>query len=239
VAAFLICGGGYALNDVLDLRTDRVAKPWRPLPSGRLSPRSAVGLASVLWALGLAVAAHGGLVVFLFAAGWLIVLWLYSWRLKATGLAGHVAISITGASGFLLGGLVGGDVRAAWLPFAIAALFHLAREIAKSVVDAEGDRVAGLLTLAVRLGRRRALVLTLAFILAVVVASLLPFALDVYGYLYMLPVALVIYPLFALSIVLIVRARRECDVGSASRTAARCLKIAMPVGLLAFLLAGV
>ena len=72
------------------------------------------------------------------------------------------------------------------------------------------------------------------------VLSLLPFALRVYGYLYMLPVAFVIYPLLVMCIRLIIRAGgAPGGIEPDSATVATILKVVMAVGLVAFLLAGI
>lgn len=43
---------GMVLNDVLDLEVDRLQRPERPLPSGHVSPRAALGAAVALFAAG-------------------------------------------------------------------------------------------------------------------------------------------------------------------------------------------
>ncbi len=48
--------GGIALNDVFDAEVDRVERPSRPIPSGRISRRTAAWLGSILMALGLMLA---------------------------------------------------------------------------------------------------------------------------------------------------------------------------------------
>ncbi|QDV33788.1 UbiA family prenyltransferase [Tautonia plasticadhaerens] len=60
LASMAIYASGIALNDVFDLELDRVERPGRPLPSGRVSRRFAVVLAVVLLAFGLASASVVG-----------------------------------------------------------------------------------------------------------------------------------------------------------------------------------
>jgi hypothetical protein len=52
--------GGMALNDYADREVDAVERPTRPIPSGRVTPRFALGLGSGLLAAGLALAGVGG-----------------------------------------------------------------------------------------------------------------------------------------------------------------------------------
>lgn len=60
VASVLLYWGGMALNDAADADLDRVERPERPIPSGRISRRGAVGVASALTVAGLAVAGLTG-----------------------------------------------------------------------------------------------------------------------------------------------------------------------------------
>ncbi|RJR32377.1 MAG: prenyltransferase [Desulfobacteraceae bacterium] len=46
--------GGMCLNDLCDAEQDRIRKPFRPIPSGRISISSAMVLTAILFALGLA-----------------------------------------------------------------------------------------------------------------------------------------------------------------------------------------
>jgi len=239
VMAFFVCAGAYVLNDLHDVTSDAINKPARPIAAGRLSLQGAGGLVIGLWALGSGFAMLGGRQAVIFSAGWMIALWLYSWKLKAMGIVGHIAVSAIASSGFLLGAAAGGDFCAGLMPLSIALLFHLAREIAKGAGDVRGDRAAGVPTLAVRLGAERSLRVALWCIGAAMVLSLVPFVSRLYGYLYLLPVLLVVYPLLVICILMIVRASGESAAERASATVAAILKAAMPAGLVAFFLAGI
>ncbi len=86
-ASACLYGGGAALNDVCDVVRDRRERPERPIPSGRLSRRSAGAVAVALLGLGLAlsiaVSGRSGAV-----AGLLILnIVLYDVLLKETWLA--------------------------------------------------------------------------------------------------------------------------------------------------------
>lgn len=234
-----ISAGGYVLNDIYDIETDRVNKHWRPLPSGRIRKRSAAGLTAVSWGAGLVLSVFAGPVAVDFAFGYMLLLWLYSFRLKSAGLAGAVLVSAVSSSGFVLGAALGGNAAAGLLPFIIGFVFHFAREVVKGAVDVKGDRVAGIRTLPVRMGKRASDVLCVTSIAAVMALSIIPFAAGVYGLFYLVPV-LAIQPVLALCIYLIVapggEGRSEAD--SYGRVAG-ILKAVMPVGLLAFLLGGI
>lgn len=59
-ASVLLYWGGMALNDAVDAELDRAERPERPIPSGRVSRRGAVGIASALTVAGLAIAGLTG-----------------------------------------------------------------------------------------------------------------------------------------------------------------------------------
>ena len=56
VASFGLYAFGMALNDLLDARRDRIFAPRRPIPSGRIQPRSAIVIALVLLMMALLAA---------------------------------------------------------------------------------------------------------------------------------------------------------------------------------------
>lgn len=237
---FLVCAGAYTLNDRYDVTSDQIVKPWRPVASGRLKQRTATVLAMLFWGIGGILSFTCGQWTIAFWAAWSLLLFLYSWKLKSLGLIGHLTVSLVASSGFLLGAIVAGNGAAGLVPSGIAILFHLTREIVKAVVDVEGDRRTGVLTVAVRIGERRALGLVLWFMAVAGIVSVLPYVMRVYGYLYILPVAVIICPILAACIRLTLQARRGGqDLSRASGSVALALKFAMPVGLLAFFLAGV
>jgi geranylgeranylglycerol-phosphate geranylgeranyltransferase len=229
-AAFLVAAGGYALNDLYDVEADRVDKPWRPLASGRLPGRGALSAVLVTWAGGLALSALAGAVAAIFALSWMLLVWLYSSRLKSAGLTGHVLVSAVASSGFVLGAALGGNAAAGFLPFTLGLVFHFAREIVKGAADVRGDIAAGIRTLPAGMGERQRAFACVASIAAVMALSVVPFAAGVYGIYYLLPV-LAMQPVLALCIYLIVKA------GAHGRVAT-ILKAVMPVGMLAFVLGG-
>ena len=238
--AYLVCAGAYVLNDRFDVATDRVTKPKRALVVGAIGSGAALRLSVGLWTAAALPAILSGKPGAAFYLGWMVLLWLYSWRLKTQGMCGHFLVGLVASSGFVLGAQGAGDLKAGLLPASIALVLHLAREIVKGVADAGGDRAAGKRTLAVRIGGRKALVVALWCLAGVAGLSLLPFALKLYGVLYILPVAVVIYPLVGICIRRMILAIYGAgDMERTARSAAVMLKWVMPAGLLAFVLAGV
>ncbi len=89
----LIYLGGMALNDYADRNIDAHERPLRPIPSGRVSPGSALALATGLTAAGLAISrAAGGGGSLRIASALAGTAWAYDLGLKHTPL-GPVALS--------------------------------------------------------------------------------------------------------------------------------------------------
>ena len=184
VVATLLTAAANVVNDAFDIETDRVNKPWRALPSGQLSARAATYLAATLLIVALGLSFRMGLAMALVAVVMAVLLLLYSWKLKPTFLAGNLVIGGMSAMTVIYGGMVVGDVRPTLLPALMILLFVFCREVLKTVEDYDGDLIAGARTVAVVLGKLRALWLYAFLAALTAVASLLPWLLgdvsDVY-----------------------------------------------------------
>ncbi|MFI7231221.1 SCO3242 family prenyltransferase [Nonomuraea angiospora] len=121
VASVLMYWSGMALNDWADREADAVERPERPIPSGRVRPGAALGLAAALTGAGLAAAAFAGGRRGLTVAGLLAgAVWAYDLGLKRTA-AGPASMAACRALDVILGAGAGG--RAA-VPMALAVGAH-------------------------------------------------------------------------------------------------------------------
>jgi len=170
---------GTVTNDVCDVTVDQLGKPWRPIPSGRVSRRTAVILASALLVVALALAALLGGWALIIASAVVVLSLAYSYRLKSTVLLGNAAVGLTAAAAVLYGALVGARVTA---PVLFAAglifLFHMTREVLKSIADCDCDARAGVVTVATRYGATRALRAFQALAIVILVVAPLPWLLG-------------------------------------------------------------
>ena len=78
---------GMILNDYFDRAIDAQQRPGRPIPSGRVTPQAALGVALVLNATGLGVAYSLGTNSLIVAGSISACVWLYDGVLKKTPLA--------------------------------------------------------------------------------------------------------------------------------------------------------
>ncbi len=124
VVASSVClyWAGMALNDYADREIDAVERPERPIPSGRVGPRTALAVAGGLTAAGLGLAAYAGrgraLAVAVPLAG---AVWAYDLKLKSTPAA-SAAMAVARGLNVLMGSGAGRARSAA--PAAATVALH-------------------------------------------------------------------------------------------------------------------
>jgi 4-hydroxybenzoate polyprenyltransferase len=155
-----------ALNQIYDLEIDRINKPRRPLPSGRLTMRAAHIFTAITYAIALMLAwmvAPGGRhECFWIVAVATAITFVYSappLRTKRLGIWANVTIAIP--RGVLLKVAGWSAVKTVfgaepWFIGAIFGLFLLGASTTKDFADMEGDARGGCRTLPIIYGVRRA-----------------------------------------------------------------------------------
>jgi geranylgeranylglycerol-phosphate geranylgeranyltransferase len=137
-----VTAGGNVLNDLLDVETDRINHPDRPLVTGAISRSGGRALGISTFVAGAAVAIPVVLrepLVGLLLALAIGSLLGYEFRLKAHGFAGNLVVAFLTGLVFLYGGAAAGDALVV-APFAVMAfLATLSREVIKDMEDAGGD----------------------------------------------------------------------------------------------------
>ncbi|WP_024754413.1 SCO3242 family prenyltransferase [Streptomyces exfoliatus] len=130
LAAASVClyWSGMALNDYADRDVDAKERPGRPIPSGRVAPRTALAVATALTGTGLALAATaGGRRALGVAVPLAATVWAYDLRLKDTPY-GPAAMATARGLDVLMGAVTGtGTGTGAWrsaLPAALAVAGH-------------------------------------------------------------------------------------------------------------------
>jgi len=181
VAVFLVAAGGNVINDYFDVAIDRVNKPRRALPSGRIKQRGALLYAITLTLFGVAVALFINPICLGLAALNAALLVLYSWKLKRSALVGNLLVGYLTGSVFLFGGAAVSSVFLPGMLFLSAMLAITSREIVKDVEDLTGDKRAGASTLPIRYGVAPSLAVATFFMLAAVAISPLPYVISILG----------------------------------------------------------
>lgn len=150
------------INQIADIQNDRINKPHRVLPTGRLSFKETwvVGLAA--WAIALALALLVNWQCFVIVAVASVFIWAYSMppaRLKARGLWANFAIAVPRGLLLTVAGwtIVKSAVYAeAWYLGGINFLFILGACTTKDFSDMKGDEAAGCRTLPCIYGEKKA-----------------------------------------------------------------------------------
>ncbi len=231
VSAALMLAAGNAQNDMIDHAVDRMNAPGRPIPSGMVSRKAAGILALVLAFAGIGFSCVLGPAGIAIATGSAMLLALYNMKLKGVPFVGNFAVAFLGGLAFVYGGIAGGEPMNALVPGIFAMLFHLAREIVKDAADIRGDGVAGFRTIATLKGVRTASWCAAAIFLLLGAAVAIPCAIGLFGLVYMIIVALGIWPVLAWATASSIIHPSEENL----RKIAFVLKLDMPVGVIAIL----
>ena len=230
ISALFIGVYGNIINDIYDIEIDKINKPWRPLPSGRISLKEAWLLGTIFCVMGLIISfLFLSVECFLIASIAALLLILYSKYLKRTGLPGNLTISFLSLLVIIYGGIMGDDFLLSLIPGLYAFIIILGREIFKGLEDIEGDRKYNVKTVAVILGEKYAVIIGSLTLLIVVVISPLPYVFLGLNIIYLIIAFLGVDLPIIYSIMLL----RKNPIGLSWKVT-RLLKIPLFAGLLAF-----
>jgi len=192
LSVFFISASILVSNDYFDIETDRINAPHRPIPSGLVSPAQALAFAVLLLLSGLILSLTISIAAFLFSMGLTIIGLLYNRKFKKHGLLGNLMVSFSVGMTFVFGGLsVGMPFNKVVLFFAvIAALVDLGEEIAADSMDVKGDKLIDSKSIAIRHGKEKALRVSSFIFILVILLSLIPFLLQWFSLVYLIPIAL-------------------------------------------------
>lgn len=163
---FFVAAGGNVVNDIFDIEVDKINRPHRALPSGRMTVRQAWYFVAILSFLGLLFALLTGPWSALIVLCFELIGYAYAAKVKTLGLAGNFMVAFSFAFGVLYGSFiyaetVGQTLSDAipiphWLFFLTAFLILQARETIKGAEDVEGDEERDVRTIARIYGYRAA-----------------------------------------------------------------------------------
>ncbi len=194
ITSFTLTGASMAINDYYDREIDAINEPNRPIPSGAIIPKEALYFALVLSIIGF-VAALGTNFPNLSCLMVAVIAWIismtYVTKGKRTGLPGNFLVSTCVVVPFIYGSFVVQGLQLSVVIFiAIGFLSITGREIAKGIVDVEGDKSQNIGTIAVVYGEKTAAVASSIFLVLAVALTPLPWALVLVSPWYLLFVVL-------------------------------------------------
>ena len=168
---------GNAINDWVDASADAIAKPHRPIPSSRISRRTAGVATMALAVAALAAASRLRWELAVFVTCTVLVSAAYSMWLKGIPFAGHGSVGLLCGSILIYGGLAAGALTAAgWAAATMTFLYVFAQEVLFAIDEEAGDRASQVATTVTRLGRANGVRLYLLLTGALVLVSLWPWA---------------------------------------------------------------
>ncbi|NRB61176.1 MAG: geranylgeranylglycerol-phosphate geranylgeranyltransferase [Winogradskyella sp.] len=175
VATICIAAGGYVINDVFDIDTDKVNKPERVIINKYITEKNGFNIFIALNIIGVglgfylsnSIGKSGYFAIFIIASA---LLYIYSNGLKQMTLIGNIAVSVVVALCILMVGIfelipainqTNTEVQIFFLKIILdyaifAFMINLVREIVKDIEDIDGDHKSGMKTLPIVIGRERA-----------------------------------------------------------------------------------
>ncbi len=236
IAAAIITGAGNALNDYFDYEIDRINRPDRPIPSGRISRSDVFMLAIVLFFIGLGLSKYINNYCLAIALLNSTVLMLYAKYGKKILFVSNLSVSFLVSSLFIFGvaatiqedsGVIGmEELILVAIVSSSAFAATLSREIMKDIEDIKGDAEKYAKTLPIELGEEKAKKMAAFFTAVAILLSLTPFITPLGTF----NTALYGIIILAADLIFIISAIMEPAIGQ------RIMVIGMVFALLAFFL---
>lgn len=159
LTGFLGCTASMLINDYVDRSVDAVNKPWKPIPSGRINAEVVLVLSIAFLITSLPLNLLLGISAFLVASFYTITGYSYSFLRRYWW--SHVIVALSTTAPVVYGYVVAGAPHEK-LTFTIlfaSTMFTvtLGREIVKAIMDIEGDKEYGYVTLPIKYGVDNAL----------------------------------------------------------------------------------
>ena len=230
-AAFTLSAGNI-INDIYDLGIDKVNRPERPLPSGKISKNSALILYFLLIAASLILSWFINLYAFIIVIIATILLVLYSKFLKRVLFIGNILVALLTGLVFIFGGVPVRNPSAAIIPALFAFLINFIREVVKDMQDVDGDKNAGVNTFPIRYGFQKSKILILLITFTLILYTLYPFVARLYKIEYFIIVMIIVNPILVFSLKILFKDRSIKNLNMISNL----LKLSMVFGLIAIYL---
>jgi len=225
IVCFLIISAGNAMNDLVDFEIDKINRPTRSIPSGKLTKKEVIIGSAVLFIIGDMASILLGIQILIITCLASLLIIIYNFNLKRKGISGNLLVAFLSGFPFVYGGIVIGKPIFTVIPFLFAFLLHLAREILKDIEDMTGDKIANSLSFPIKYGSKKAIRLAIGILSSLILVTILPSAIQLYNRVYLIgviicidiPVCIVMYKLL----------KSEMYVSTANKL----LKFSMVIGL--------
>ena len=220
---------GNIINDIYDLNGDKINHPFRPLPSGVISLKAALIYYFILLAVSLLLSLFISNLNFAVNLIAVLLLYLYSYKLKRVALGGNLTVSILTGLTFIYGGIAINNIYNSIIPALFAFLINLIREIVKDMEDSEGDMREGIISFPSKYGAKTAknTIITLSMLL--ILFTLFPYINGNYGNYYMAVILFLVIPVLIYFLISLIKDNSHKNM----RKLSFILKLDMVFGLIA------
>ena len=243
ITYFFLAASGMIINDIYDIEIDKINRPDRPIPSGRISLEQAKKLFIGTYAFGSVLSLVHGIVFlqnitnFIIATFFGFIGLVYAKWGKKSGFFGNIIVSLSFSIGLVYGAVLNGFIPIFILYFYFTASFLLlSREIIKGCEDVEGDKEFGVKTLAIKIGIKKSIKCALVAAIAAIIFFILPLFTNIINPLLFLIPMIGGVILVSIPVVLMLKTNLEKEDFS---LISKLLKISMLVGLIAFIFASI
>ncbi|MFX1586549.1 MAG: geranylgeranylglycerol-phosphate geranylgeranyltransferase [Promethearchaeota archaeon] len=244
ITYFFIAGSGMVINDIYDLEIDRINRPERPIPSGRVTIQQAKIIFLTTYGIGVGLSIFHS---FFFNIGFLNIIlavffgfigWVYAKWGKISGFLGNIIVSISFSIGLVYGAILNNSNIPSYIYFFFLTSFFLllSREVIKGCEDIEGDKEQNVKTLAIRIGVKKSTIIAMIFSLAAILFFILPYFTPIIN-----PLLFLISMFFGLidvgyAVILMLSSKL---IKESFKKISLLLKIGAFLGLISFLLASI
>jgi len=225
----LTASAGNVINDYFDISIDRINRPERILPKGKLTLREALVFYFFLTIIALLLSAFIGIIALLevfFAAS---LLFFYSYKMKKIPFIGNFVIAFLTGFAFIYGAIAVNNVRAAIIPAMFAFLINFIREVIKDMEDIEGDKQQRINTYPAVYGFKKTKTIIVFITIVLIILTMFPFVSKLYAIEYFLIVMVFVNPL----LVYILKSLFADDSVKNLNKLSNLLKFNMVIGLIA------
>lgn len=201
----LLAAAGNIHNDIVDLPVDRINRPNRPLPAGKIEVWAAwFGVVGLLGISGLLLVFRHPAQCF-FSLGIIALLYFYNTRFKGMPLVGNIAVSALCASALWMPAFD----PSAWsdlstpdrlIPLVFFSfVFTFIRELIKDIEDMDGDRALDHRTFPLLFGASVARLFALLLLASAIISTLWPWWNHSYPGSFVVACLFLVYPWLGLS----------------------------------------
>ncbi|MBI4721430.1 MAG: geranylgeranylglycerol-phosphate geranylgeranyltransferase [Candidatus Stahlbacteria bacterium] len=192
LVCFLIISAGNAMNDLVDSEIDKINRPTKPIPSGKLTKKEVIIGSTVLFIIGIMASILLGMQMLIITCLVSLLIIIYNFNLKRKGISGNLLVAFLSGFPFVYGGITMGKPIFTIIPFLFAFLLHFSREILKDIEDMVGDKTANSISLPIKYGNKKAIRLAIGILGLLILVTLLPPAMHLYNRFYLISVVICI-----------------------------------------------